>query len=583
MTPIVSVSKYTLTRIVLVLLCISITVAVYSQRIDCGEQYSQLIKLGDQFFKQRQYKKAFEVYRSARGCVESDIQLIDKKLNAVLDAVDKERETADLEKKKAQELEAIALNESIMAQKAKKTSDSLLIESEKARTQLLEQQNYMKLILDSLGRFDSREQALIKFNQIKEKADTFYVRKQLDSAYYAYLQVREILDENPLIRIGKEEIYSRIDQGKAFIDKRELTLKKLSQVDSLLIEKKFKNFAMAFEILFQLSGNKIPANEFLSKSKILSSEIDLYLKENNRVKDSLHVLYTMVEVCNFIGDQNTVDQLVSQLKKDKNFSLKQVLEKYNEFKLKTHYNFKDLIPKAPRYYHDIQTDIFFAIGNTFSYKIASNNNLDIYINNFTYSIGYGANITSDLRGAWNKPIYSYGSFLSRREFRYSTKDSLTLNNINNERINLSGINKDVKIVHNHFVFDFKIPVIKLVNKNNDKINHTTIRFGFNTGILKEYYPNGVIYQIPSSLVQQYGLGANTYNYPALQKAKYLYTFGYSAELNTTIFFNSRRYPTPLWGIKYDSTFIFPFKPVKENNISYAKRLSELYLFFKIQF
>lgn len=79
----------------LVALSFMATGGLLAGQTTCGAAYARMVAEGDALFKAGKYKDAFEKYRAARGCTEAVQQVLDQKVEDVLQGVDNERLKAD--------------------------------------------------------------------------------------------------------------------------------------------------------------------------------------------------------------------------------------------------------------------------------------------------------------------------------------------------------------------------------------------------------------------------------------------------------------------------------------------------------
>ncbi|MFN0215541.1 MAG: WD40 repeat domain-containing protein, partial [Saprospiraceae bacterium] len=88
----------------------------YVQQTDCGTRYTDMLREADQAYTHRDYRKAYEKYRAARGCRNADAAYLDRRMDESMNAIGrlrteavanaseahKARKEAEIEKQKAQ-------------------------------------------------------------------------------------------------------------------------------------------------------------------------------------------------------------------------------------------------------------------------------------------------------------------------------------------------------------------------------------------------------------------------------------------------------------------------------------------------
>ncbi|HRI62106.1 MAG TPA: hypothetical protein PK228_20340, partial [Saprospiraceae bacterium] len=79
-----------------------------SGQTDCGSSYGTLMKEAQEEFKSGDYRKSFEKYDAARGCKSADLNLIDERIEEVMDSIDAQRLKAERDRDHAIRLQKIA-------------------------------------------------------------------------------------------------------------------------------------------------------------------------------------------------------------------------------------------------------------------------------------------------------------------------------------------------------------------------------------------------------------------------------------------------------------------------------------------
>lgn len=514
------------------------------------------------------------------------------------------------EKEKARYLENLAQAESQSAKKAKALSDSLRVEAERSRIAAEEQQKYLEVILDSLGIFNSREETLKEFNSLSSIADSLFVLKH-DSAYATYKHLLDLADNNPLIKVDRKLIYSRIEASKKRIDDKGFVEQSFLKSDSLMQKGGFVNYGLAFELLFQLSQrSEVTASRVNQSAVKLSTLLESYQRNKpdtiSTSKDSLGVLYVLAEVYFLSKDKKNEERIINQLHKFKPYYTRQVAdEKLKKYKVKTHYFFEKLEPKPSiwsqmegqfRAREEDRLSVYMLIGPSSIINNAENiigitnaNNRSI-VSRFSYGVGilnetdlfknkgYFGNYFSIRRISWGYGIIAIASRLSQ-EF----KDTLQYLSSQNGLINLQDlqrrdfINQTNIALDNKFTFYFFLrPKTPSYKRYYSRL--LSVSIGIRAGIVSESYSQSKTYYIQNEILEKNNLKNELTNYFIRKIEMPKGTQFAAASIYTEPRF--RIFPGIKLGLRYDRTILMvPLTSsptpsvIKENKIFVRNKLN----------
>lgn len=556
--------------------------------------YKCKMEMAQKALKKSNYKSALDLARGAESYDPSKKAEVNAFIDQVFAIIEGKRVEAEKLRKKAEISEQKANNANEIAEKEK-------IEAEKAKTEAIKQKEFALNLLDSLGMFNGREEALVKFNTYKEKGDYLLKINQWDSAHYYLKSALTISDENPFIRVGKKEIYLLIDTCNLHINNRNKANAEILKGESLMKTKGLKNYWNAFNLYSKLDNKYIKSNEpYISK---LISEIEDCLHSKDtlccKFQDNISLKFLLVELYTYQKKDNRADTLITEIRKAQMSERKMISNIYlkNAMLIRSPVEYARILKRDNIFTRAIESDIYVPFIFEFSYGfpfISSNDRQENHIQHkFVWAFRYGYDLKPIIwrffgkNRPWHQPKrnlnyqldieYKYDNFTSgiKDTFLYNSKNGVLI---------LPEVKKQNLIKNHRISFIYTTRYILPLQRNFNSFRPTpTISLGLGvrgTYVIEKYAKNQDIYFSDTTIITS-SVVSNVYENPIelLRKNTNFTALGLDAELLCRVKFGEANYSRTImtykelgWGIRFSTDYYL----FLSKNKSYYKEIDDQY-------
>lgn len=434
------------------------------------------------------YFDAYKKYDAAINyCNENKKEGIEKKKENMVKQLEKQRLIAiRAEEDQSKALTALRLE--------KNRSDTAYYKIELQRQEAILLSEQLKNLLDSLGMFTNREAALKLFNKYKENADTYFVNEMWDTAYSCYRLAINIADENPLIKVGKNEIYDKIEKCNEKIRYKNEIKKQIDLCDSLMKTNKFDDYKLSLNVLFSIQNKyDISIEQNLIK---LTHFLDLYLKSKDTLQlsrgERIAFEYFLLEVYAEYQSKPFLNLKASEFKKKFLRRRTDILGIIDYFNIEIRHQelIGLLVPSKPlmnlNYIKGFGSFYDVGLNREYSVKYSGGGSAGFNVNNFLVSQkrsrrlldNYRLSITESLFYSVNTVFYNHNT---KGDFVYSN----TLH-----PFTIVGVDKKTKLLNNCFSIGYNFGVEKL----NSPISFNKNTFIMNVGLQINYSQSSIFSQ-----------------------------------------------------------------------------------------
>ncbi len=486
-----------LPKILLLTLLFFPSLKAFTQSQPCNN-YACKMELARKALKAGKYKSALDLARGAENYDASKKADVNAFIDQVFVAIEGKRVEAEEQRKKAELQRQKAEAAERQSEISRKIADQEQQKSEIARIEAFTQKEIAEKLLDSLGKFSGREEALLKFNFFKEKGDVLIKAQQWDSAFALLTLALKVADENPLIPVNKSEVYENLRLSNDFIaadkQKRIMLDKKIESVNELTEDIGIEGYGKRFEIYAQIDSSDYRDWGNLMDSLVYSIRKCLNNEKSNccAQRDRLALEYLLLEIYEYRHDSINRNLLMQKLSNESLSRRRLILDAYEGTSIPIYY---------PQYYDKIMSKgnvLYKLFGRTGGRSPSVLMQIAYPFSYFSDSKMYRYSDGLSIRGGFNAFGSPYKSnkgwyFNSHIEMEYRLHKTISLSRGNYQYDNngfsttLFNVEKQYKSNHSRVGLIF----VPKMTCNVGKLTSFTAGAGISVAFAQEYYSGGL--------------------------------------------------------------------------------------------